>query len=81
MTYETAGARPTPRNYPESWGQPEGRAYSVERRNWIQRNITRNPRFKMEQLAGQEKRQLRRDIEALDVKLKAMGITPPPLDW
>ena len=81
MTYETANGHGAARNYPQSWGQPVGARFSPERRNWVQRNMTSNPRFKLDQLAGQEKRQLRRDIEALDVKLKAMGITPPPLDW
>lgn len=80
MTYETAD-RPTSRNYPESWGTPKGSRFSQERREWVLRNVTRNPRFKLDQMRSAERRQLRDEIDALDVKLKALGITPTPIDW
>lgn len=78
--YETSAGRPE-RLYPEAWGVPRGSRFSTERRNWVQRNLSSNPRFKLEQLAQAERRQLRDEIEALDEKLKALGVTPTPIDW
>ncbi|MBA3021426.1 hypothetical protein [Propionicimonas sp.] len=72
--------RGTSRNCPSSWGQPQGDKCSEQRRAWVARNLTVNPKFKLEQLAQAQRRQIRTEIEQLDVKLKAMGITPPPLD-
>lgn len=67
--YETANAY-TARDYPASWGVPRGTRYSAERRDWVMRNLTSNPNFKLEQLRAGERRRLRAEVEDLDEKLK-----------
>lgn len=81
--YETAGGRSgaPERLYPASWGRPAGARFSAERRDWVMRNVTRNPRFKLEQMRQAERRDLRAEIAAIDDKLRALGITPPKDDF
>ncbi|CAL8980366.1 hypothetical protein PROP_03142 [Propionicimonas sp. T2.31MG-18] len=78
-TYETASGRGVGRGsvYPESWGRPVGSSHSTARKEWVLRNITRNPRFKLEQLAARDLHRIRAEIAEIDAQLKAMGIEPP----